>query len=125
MEACVPVTVSLAGSLVPSETRVVSAAAQVLVITTSLATPLAPYTLHSSYVGERDQPTAVTHLLLAPGDDPALSQHQHAAHLLPVADDERRLCLYDHLQLLLGALVDAGFDPGIEVADRSVAIVDQ
>lgn len=121
-----PVSISLAAAPVPSETRVVSAAAQVLVICTTLPTPVAPYTLHSTYVGERGASTAVTHLLLAPGSrEPELRQNTQPAHHLPVAEDERRLCLYDHLQRLLAALFDAGLDPRIEVAERAVALADR
>lgn len=126
MKTRVPVSVSLAAAPVPNETRVVSAAAQVLVISTTLPTPVAPYTLHSTYVGERGGPTAVTHLLLAPGRrEPELSQHELPAHHLPVAEDERRICLYDHLQRLLGALAEGGLDPRIELEDHAVAIVDR
>lgn len=126
VEARVPVCISLADRPAPSETRVVSAAAQVLVITTSLPTADAPYTLHSAYVGERDGPTVASHLLLAPGArDARPTQQEHPPHHLPVADDQRRLCLYDHLQRLLGVLVDAGLEPRIEIADQAVAIADR
>lgn len=126
VETRVPVSVSLSGRPVPSETRVVSAAAQVLVITTSLPSPEAPYTLHSVYVGDRSGPTSTTHLLLAPGGrEAALSQREHPAHELPVAEDERRLCLYDHLQHLLGALVAADLEPQTEIADQAVAVADR
>lgn len=117
---------SLAGRPVPSETRVVSAAAQVLVVTTSLPTAEAPYTLHSVYVGERGGSTGTTHLLIAPGGREAeLTQREHPVHGLPVAEDERRLCLYDHLQRLLGELEAAGLEPRIELPDQAVAIADR
>lgn len=126
MESSIPVVMSVDGSAVASETRAVSAAAEVLVLSTSLAAPQAPYTLHSTYVGQRGGPTAVTHLLLAPGNrHGVLKQHEHRTHELPVADDERQLILYDHLQRLLSALTDAGHQASVDVGDRSVSIVNR
>lgn len=63
--------------------------------------------------------------MLAPGGRVDLVQHEHPAHQLPVDEDERRLCLYDHLQRLLGALGDLDLEPQIEIADQAVAIADR
>lgn len=121
----IPITVRLAGLDAPAATRMVSASAHVLVLTTTITSPRAPYSLHSTYVGQRGEPTAATHLLLAPLIEPELTQRRHDAHQLPVAEDERRLCLYDHLQHLLAALVRGGHEPQIDVADQSIALVDR
>lgn len=122
----VPVTVRLEGTAVPSTTLTVSATAHVLVLATTIASSQAPFSLHSAYVGQRGEVTAATHLLLAPGSSEAsLTQQRHAPHELPVAEDERHLCLYDHLQRFLAVLADAGLDPQIDIADQSIALLDR
>lgn len=121
----IPISVRLAGSEVLAVTRVASASAHVLVLSTTITSPRAPYGLYSTYVGQRGGPTAATQLLLAPAAEPELTQRQHEAHELPVAEDERHLCLYDHLQYLLAALVRGGHEPQIDVADQSIALVDR
>lgn len=126
MDSVTPVALTIDGALVASETRVVSAAAEVLVLSTSIAAAHAPFTLHSTYVGRRGQPTAATHLLLAPGTSGTVpEQRLHEAPDLPVAEDERQLCLYDHLQRLLAALTAHGHAASVDVGDRSVSIVNR
>jgi hypothetical protein len=122
----VPVEVRLDRLTVPSVTRVTSAAAEVLVLSTTISSPQTPFTVHSTYVGKRGELTAATHLVLTPASvESGLIQLTHPAHALPVAEDERHLCLYDHLQQLLVALRHAGHDATIEVDDRAVEVVDR
>src|SRR5262245_53792704 len=117
MDERLSASVWLAGEPVQSATRVVSAAADVVVLSTTVACPAAPITLHSTYVGHRDgDTTAVTHLVLEPGTvGGELSQQRRSAQELPVGDEERRACLYDHLQELLATLNRAGHDASIEI----------
>lgn len=62
-----PVSITLAGLAVLSETRVLVAGAHVLAFSTTIKVPQAPYTLYSTYLGQRGEETGVNHLLLAPG----------------------------------------------------------
>jgi len=48
-----------------------------------------------------------------------------AAGLLPVADDDRHPCLYDHLQRVLGALQELGHQAAIDVLDPAVELIDR
>jgi hypothetical protein len=122
----IDVAITLDGAAVQSATRIASVGAHVLVITTVIPSPRAPVTLTSSYVGMRENDTHATHLLQRP-DLPhgQLETHVHLPEHLPVAADERHGCLYDHLQLLLGALNDLGCHAAIDVADGAVDDVDQ
>lgn len=126
MRELLPVSMEIAGSFVRSETRAVAVGAHVLVLSTTIASPAAPYSLHSTYVGQRGEATAATHLLLAPSHNEArLTQHRHEPHARPVAEDERQLCLYDHLQQLVAALTADGLDLKVDVDDRSVTVVNR
>ena len=124
MRERLPVSIVIAGTPVSSETLMPDAGAHVVVLSTTVASPHAPYGLHSTYVGDRAEATAATHLLLAPRQGAQLTQRRHAAGELPV-DDDRQLCLYDHLQELLAALVVDGHEARIDVADRSVELVNR
>lgn len=119
------VSILLSSAPASSETLMPDAGAQVVVLSTTITSPEAPYSLHSTYVGQRGADTATTHLLLAPGQQPAFEQRRVSAHELPVAADERQLCLYDHLQHLLAALIDDGYRARINVGDRSIALVNR
>lgn len=119
------VSILLDGLHVSSETLTVTAGAHVLVLSTTIAAPHVPYSLHSTYIGQRGEPTAVTHLLLAPAAGAELVQRRHAAHELPVADDERHTCLYDHLQELQAALGRDGHEARIDIGDHSIAWVNR
>jgi hypothetical protein len=44
--------------------------------------------------------------------------------VLPVAHDQRRGCLYDHLQHLLAVLTELGHNVGIHVHDRAAELID-
>lgn len=119
------VSVSLSGANAPSETLMPDAGPHVVVLCSTITTAVAPYSLHSTYVGQRGTETALTHLLLAPGRPPAVDQRRTSANELPVAADERQLCLYDHLQHLLAALIDDGHEARINVGDRTIAVVNR
>jgi hypothetical protein len=120
------VAITLHGHPVQSVTRIASVNAHVLVITTAIPSPQAPVTLTSSYVGARENDTHATHLLQSP-DHPhgQLETHVHLPEQMPVAADERRGCLYDHLQLLLRALTKLDCQPTIDVTDDAIDAVDQ
>ncbi|RKQ90519.1 hypothetical protein C8N24_0324 [Solirubrobacter pauli] len=122
----IAVAITLNGHPVPSVTRVASVNAHVLVITTTIPSPQAPVTLTSTYVGARENDTHATHLLEGPEHPHGqLETHVHLPEQMPVAADERRGCLYDHLQLLLRALNRLDCDPTIDVGDDAIDAVDQ
>lgn len=122
---CVPVTLRLDDAPVKSSTQFTSASAQVLVLTTAIPDERAPITLHSVYVGQRGDRTHATHLVLARGQDEAEPvTREHDAGAMPVADDDRHPCLYDHLQQLLDALHRAGHDAHVDVVDAAIAMID-
>jgi hypothetical protein len=80
--------------------------------------------LHSSYLGHPDGETAIAHLQLQPGDSPAIVSEQRPGLDLPVRD-ARRLCLYDHLEVLRRRVADhTGAVVGVEVADQALELVD-
>lgn len=120
------VSIALSGATASSETLMSESGAHVVVLSTTVAASQAPYSLHSTYVGQRGEETGATHLLLAPGRDEAqLIQRRHAPNELPVAEDDRGLCLYDHLQELLASLVRDGFPASIDVGDQSIALINR
>ena len=120
----VPVTIRLDNTPLPSVTQFTSVSAQVLVITTAIPDERAPITLHSSYVGQQGDPTAATHLLLAPDAEPTPTVREHPADAMPVAAPERHRCLYDHLQQLLDALNHDGHHARVDVVDAALASID-
>ena len=121
----IPVTITLGGWPVESVTRIAPVSAHVLVIITAITSPDAPVTLTSSYVGARENDTHATHFLQTPEHPHGqLESHVFLPEQVPVAADQRRGCLYDHLQLLLAALNNLDAKPGIEVADGAVDAVD-
>lgn len=124
MRERLPASIVIAGAPVSSETLMPEAGAHVVVLSTTLASPQVPYSLHSTYVGQRGGPTAATHQSLGPRGAAELKQRRHAALELPV-DGDRQLCLYDHLQELLAALIADGHEARIDVGDRSVALVNR
>lgn len=119
-----PVTIRLGDRLVESETQLLSAT-YAAVLTTAVAAAEAPVTLCSTYLGQRGEPTLAAHLILSPDRPASTVQRRHEAHELPVADDARHLCLFDHLQQLLAELERLGLDATIDVADQAVELLDQ
>ncbi len=126
MRQVLPVSIRLGGRAVSSSTLFVGVGAHVVVFSTTISSVEAPISLHSTYLGQRGSDTAATHLLLARElPESQLQTCTHPAGRMPVADDERHPCLYDHLQHLLAALRDLGHDPMIDVVDEAVEVVDR
>jgi ABC-type transporter Mla subunit MlaD len=120
----VPIGVRIDGRKVGSVTRFTPAGAYVVVLATALVDPQAPVSITSTYVGQRKTATHATHLTLRPGSDPQIDTRMHALGTLPVDEDERHGCLYDHLQQLLTALQSLGYDTRIDVLDRAAELLD-
>ncbi|MDA0183640.1 hypothetical protein OJ997_25250 [Solirubrobacter phytolaccae] len=108
----VGVVISLDGWAVQSATRIASVGAHVVVVTTAIASPRAPITLTSTYVGARDIDTQVTRLLQQPA---GVSFEQREVRLVSVIGDDRNDCLADHLDALLSTLIDLGFEPSTRI----------
>lgn len=125
MREPIPITIRLGGEPVPSSTLLTSAGANALVLSTTIPSPRAPVTLHSSFTGHRDSQTVVTHLLLARGIEPQLTTDTHPRGHLPVHADDRHACLYHHLQRLLADLRKLGHEPTIDVVDDAIEIIDR
>lgn len=121
----VPIRITLDGRAMPGVTRFASVGAHVLVITTTLPDPTYPVTVTSTYVGQRRNNTHATHLVLRPHDPVgSLDTRIHPADELPVAADERRGCLYDHLHQLQEALSAGDHLVGIDVLDQAAELID-
>jgi hypothetical protein len=60
-----------------------------------------------------------------PAGRPRRTRFCDASGGLPVVNDERHLCLYDHLQRLLSALVGIVHDAAINVNDHAIDLVDR
>jgi hypothetical protein len=80
--------------------------------------------LHSSYLGHPGGETAVAHLQLRPGEQPALVSEQRPGGELPIRE-ARRLCLYDHLAGLRQLVADhTEGSVSVEIADQALELVD-
>lgn len=93
-------------------------------LTLSTVVPQLAVELHSSYLGHPGGETAVSHLRLRPGEQPATVAELQPGRSLPVREG-RRLCLYDHLAVLRELVADeAGAQVSVEVAERALDLVD-
>ncbi len=122
--AIVPLEIHIDGRKAASVTRFTPVGAHVVVLTTALVDPQAPISVTSTYVAERRTGTHATHLTLRPGFEPELQTHMHAGGDLPVDDDERHGCLYDHLQAVLAALQSLNHVTSIDVLDDAAQLLD-
>jgi hypothetical protein len=112
--------ITLDGAPVRSETRVASAGAYVLVLSSVL--PDHAIELHSSYVGHPGTPTQASHLMLAPGiSNSGAVEHDETSIPVIIA---RRRCIYDHLQRLQDFLAELGHTFQIPLADDALLAVE-
>lgn len=118
------VELTVDGDAVDAVTECASVGAYVLVLSTAVAERELPVDLHSTYVGHRDGETLATHLALLPGvSGGRLVSVRRPAAALPVGEDDRSRCLYDHLQQLLALLEELGLSAAVRVGDDAVAVV--
>lgn len=116
----IPIEITLDGAPERFETRLASAGAYALVLSSVL--PDHAIELHSSYLGHPGAPTRVSHLMLAPGITDSESV-EHDESLIPVMVARRR-CIYDHLQRLQDFLAELGHTVQIPLADDALLAVE-
>ncbi len=118
----IPVTISIDGVQMRSETRLAPAGPYALALCSVL--PDHATELHSTYLGHPGAPTRVSHLLLAPGmiESEAVERDEDS---IPVMFARRR-CLYDHLQQLQGSLQRLGHpDPRIPLDEDALSAIER
>jgi hypothetical protein len=116
----IPIEITLDGAPERFETRLASAGAYALVLSSVL--PDRAIELHSSYLGHPGAPTRASHLMLAPGiSDTETVEHDES--LIPVTIARRR-CIYDHLQRLQDFLAELGHSVQIPLADDALLAVE-
>ncbi len=122
--AIVPLQIHIDGRKAGSVTRFTPVGAYVVVLSTAVVDPQAPISVTSTYVAEQRTRTHATHLSMRPGHDPELQTRMHPLGELPVDEDERRGCLYDHLQAVLAALQSLEHVASIDVLDDAPQLLD-
>jgi hypothetical protein len=116
----IPIAITLDGAPERSQTRLASAGAYALVLSSVL--PDRAIELHSSYLGHPGAPTQASHLMLAPSiSDSETVEHDES--LIPVMIARRR-CIYDHLQRLQDFLAALGHTVQIPLADDALLAVE-
>ena len=96
-----PVSLTLDGAPVETETTIVDAGSWTVCLATTIADPRAPIELHSAYTGTRGAATRAVHLRCGPrGGEAETVAVEHAADALPVWHAHDRLLL-DHLQVVV------------------------
>ncbi len=116
----IPIEITLDGAPERFETRLASAGAYALVLSSVL--PDRAIELHSSYLGHPGAPTRASHLMLAPGiTDSESVEHDESSIPVMVA---RRRCIYDHLQRLQDFLAELGHAVQIPLADDALLAVE-
>lgn len=113
----VPIEIHIDGRRASSVTRFTPVGPYGLVFATALVAREAPVSVTSTYVAQRRTATHATHLTLCPGQEPRIETRMDRLGALPVEEDERRSCLYEHLQQVLSALLSLGYQASIEVLD--------
>jgi hypothetical protein len=116
----IPIKITLDGAHERSETRLASAGAYALVLSSVL--PDRGIELHSSYLGHPGARTQATHLMLGPTGN-ASEAVEHEASSIPVIAARRR-CVYDHLQRLQELLAELGHVAQIPLADDALIAVE-
>lgn len=117
----IPLVVRLDGREVASETTCAWAGPYVLAIATVLPESGLAMEVHSTFVGHDGVPSCVTHLTLGPvGHDPVIVQVEHSgASLDPLL--RARECAYEHIQIVLGALKQHGYQATLDVPEDAFA----
>ena len=116
----IPIEITLDGAPERFETRLASAGAYALFLSSVL--PDRAIELHSSYLGHPGAPTRASHLILAPGiSDSESVKHDESLISVMIA---RRRCIYDHLQRLQDFLAELGHTVQIPLADDALLAVE-
>ncbi len=116
----IPIEIALDGAPERFETRLTSAGAYALVLSSVL--PKRAIELHSTYLGHPGAPTQASHLMLAPGQN-TTEAVEHDERSIPVMIARRR-CLYDHLHRLQAFLEGHEHTVQIPLADDALLAVE-
>lgn len=117
----VPITITIDGNAVRSETRAAQVGAYIVVIETTLADHAID--LHSIYTGHQMTKTQATHLALTKTTREArTAEHEHDA--IPVIYAKRR-CLYDHLHQLQDLLQANGAQAHISINEQAIEVIER
>jgi len=116
----IPIEIALDGVPARFETRLASAGAYALVLSSVL--PKRAIELHSSYLGHPGATTQASHLMLAPGKSTSEAV-EHDERRIPVMVARRR-CLYDHLLRLQDFLEELKHTVQIPLADDALLAVE-
>lgn len=108
------VAITVDGVPVETVTRVAAVGAHVVVVTTAIASPRAPITLTSTYVGARELDTEVLHLVQTT-QGPRIERRLYRTDEVPVCGDDRRECAHVHLEMLRAALAEVGARATVEL----------
>lgn len=114
MSARLPITFTLCGEPVESDTHLVRSGPYVLVLQTVMPQLGLAVELHSTFVGHNAVPTRVTHLLLGPVGRPprVIAREDDSGVIDPV--DRPDSCVYAHCHELIGLLADRGLDMAVD-----------
>lgn len=116
----IPIDINVDGVPERFETRMASAGAYALVLSSVL--PSRAIELHSSYLGHPGARTQTSHLMLTPAANASETvEHDHDAIPVMIA---RRRCVYDHLQRLQAFLGELGLAVQIPLADDALLAVE-
>lgn len=85
-----------------------------VVVTTAIASPRAPITLTSTYVGARELETEILHLVQTPGGA-RIERRVCATSEVPIFADDRPACVGEHLEMLRNALAEVAAEATVEL----------
>ena len=120
----VPVTIRVRGLPVRSATEYSSVGAHVMVLTTTTDSPRASISVTSTYVAHQDTDTHATHLVMRRGAGPQMETRLHRRGTPAVGAEDRRACLYEHLQQVLAALSAETRQASIDVFEHAAEVLD-
>ena len=120
----VPVTIRVNGLPVRSATEFSAVGAYVIVLSTTTASPRAAISVTSTYVAHHDTDTHATHLVMRRGADPQMETRLHRRGTLAGDAEDRRACLYEHLQQVLAALSAGSRQASIDVFEHAAEVLD-
>jgi hypothetical protein len=124
MATRVPLTIRVNGLPVRSVTEYSAIGAYVIVLTTTTDSPRAAISVTSTYVAHEDTDTHATHLVMRRGAGPQMETRLHRRGGLAIGAEERRACLYEHLQQVLSALSAGRRHASIDVFEHAAEVLD-
>ena len=120
----VPVTIRVNGLPVRSATEFSAVGAYVIVLSTTTDSARAAISVTSTYVAHQDTDTHATHLVMRRGAGPQMETRLHRRGTPAIDAEDRRTCLYEHLQQVLAALSAGGRPASIDVFEHAAEVLD-